>query len=157
MRQLLRNTARGDGWNPKTGYGIYDAFRAVSVKEECLHQAPAASKVGCRLHGRVLDATVENKGSFDIERCLVVAYNGDPTRPRALGGTMAHPILLVTRQIGHTIVRVRGLHRSACRIRLAEPHGRSLWLELSSLDQGGFAGSVTVNLSRLVRPAADRE
>ena len=154
IRQLLRNTARGNGWNTKTGYGVYDALKAVSVKEKDLRQAPTVLKTGCALRRRVLHLTIENKGVFDIERCLVVAYNGDPARPGAPRGTMAKPIILATRQIGHSITGVRGFHRSSCRIELTEAPERSLWLELSSLDQGGAPGSTTADLSSLTPTAA---
>ena len=88
--------------------------------------------------------------NLDIGRCLAVAYNGDPRRAAAPRGTMTRPVTLVTRQLGHAVTSVRGSHRSACRIELTEAPERSLWLELSSLDQGGFAGAVRANLSSLL-------
>jgi hypothetical protein len=90
-----------------------------------------------RRNGKYLaEAQVENRGAFDAERAIVIAYNGDPARPADPAGTIEKPArLLQTKQIGHSIVRVRGLHRTSVSIELVEKPGPAIWFDTFSLDR----------------------
>ena len=99
----------------------------------------------CRFRTRrgkpVLRAALRNEGAFDIRQAIVVAYNGDPQVPAVPEATPEKPVILQTRQIGHAITPVRGLHGATADIALAEPPGRTVWLEAYCLDRG-TAGQV---------------
>lgn len=140
LRQVLRNTATGEGWDSKLGWGVLDAARAVGLKPEQLRQDLRVDAKGCAVETRrrrqALRVRLENRGAFDIARALVVVYNGDPTRPAAPRATMEQPQTLLTRQLGHTIVAVRGLHGTEAVIPLGEPAER-LWVQACVLDHGG--------------------
>lgn len=147
LRQLLRNTARrpekvrpdADGWEPRLGYGIIDAGRAVGIEREKLLRdvRVVASSVRRARAGAWIEGVIENRGVFDAEKALVVAYNGDPSRPADPARSIDNPAaLLQVKQTGHAIVRVRGLRRAAFRIRVAEKPGRRAWFETFCLDRG---------------------
>jgi hypothetical protein len=142
VRQIMRNTARSaegveydaSGWEPKLGYGILDAAACVSLKEGqlCRDVRVLSTRVG----GSVLHAQLENHGAYDAESALVTAFNGDPPQPADPGGTSERPAeLLRTKQIGHAIARVRGLHRASVSVELIEEPGPSLWIEVYCLDR----------------------
>lgn len=148
LRQVLRNTARPakgvktdeDGWEPKLGYGILDVVRAVSLREDqfCrdVRLIPSSVRVTRRKGAYFIEARVENRGVFDAERTIVVAYNGDPIKPVDRRATMQTPAKeLQTKQIGHTVVRVRGLHEAPASIELIEKPGSAVWFETFCLDR----------------------
>lgn len=148
LRQVLRNTARpakdvtpnADGWEPFLGYGILDAAKAVSLHEDRLCRdvrfRPSTAKVVRRRGRYVVAAQVRNYGAFDAKQATVVAYNGHPIRPADPDATQETPgELLQTRQIGHTIARVRGLHETDVAIELTEKPGSVLWFETFCLDR----------------------
>lgn len=147
LRQLLRNTARpalgvsrdADGWEPKLGYGILDARRAVALPPERLCRdvrvLGRAVTLVRRRRGVFLQCTVANLGVFDA-RTMVVAYDGHPARPADPSGTLERPAKpLSVRQLGHTIVNVRGLWRRRIEIGLTQSASRGLWLETFCLDR----------------------
>ena len=148
LRQVLQNTARAakgveadaDGWEPRLGYGLLDAGRAVSLGEERLCRdvrlRPSSVEVA-RYRGRYrVKARVKNYGVFDAEQAVVVAYNGDSTRPADPRATMQEPgELLQIRQLGHATVRVRGLREADVMVELTEKPGDALWFESFCLDR----------------------
>ncbi len=147
LRQVLRNTARkiagedynADGWEPKLGCGILDAFRAVSLQERqlCrdLRLLPSTVKIVRKKKRIWIEATIRNHGVFDAEKAMVVAYNGDPQKPADPKASREHAAELQTRQIGHTISFVRGLHRKVVSIELVAKPGGAIWFETFSLDR----------------------
>lgn len=148
LRQVLRNTARpakgvrpdANGWEPLLGYGILNAAKSVSLREERLCRdvrLMSASASLRRSKGRyVMDARVRNLGAFDAEKAIVVAYNGDPGKPVEPEATMEQPArILQTKQIGHTMFRVRGLYETVVTIELTEKPGKAVWLETFCLDR----------------------
>ena len=141
VRQILRNTARLESWDSRLGYGVLNAERAVSLKPTDLAQRPVvASKQATPESGPgsgILPVVIRNEGTFDVEHCLVVAFNGDPRKPAVPEATKENPVILVTRQIGHAIVPVRGLHEATARIELTENPGDEVWIEVASLDRHG--------------------
>jgi hypothetical protein len=148
LGQVLRNTARpargvqpdGAGWESRLGCGILDAARAVKLKPEQLVRDVRVRPSAVRRTGgnrrRAVEARVRNHGALDAERAMVVAYNGNPLKPVDPRATMAQPAeILQVRQIGHRIVRVRGLHEAAVRIALTETPAGPLWFETYCLDR----------------------
>ncbi len=142
VRQVLRNTAQGEGWNPKLGWGILDAARAVALKQEQLTPVlRIKTRQGARITRRgkpLLKIVLANRGALDVRRAVVAVYNGDPSKPAAPEGTMEKPVILKISQVGHAIASVRGLHDTEFRVVLAErPAGVRVWLEAYSLDRHG--------------------
>jgi hypothetical protein len=148
LRQVLQNTARpargvepdADGWESRLGYGILDASRAVSLDPDRLCRdvrlRPSSVSLLRRQGRRLLAARLKNRGAFDAGRALVVAYDGDPTKPSDPRGSMRAPATpLQTRQLGHAIIRVRGLHEAAVAIELEKTPGRGIWFETFCLDR----------------------
>lgn len=150
LRQILRNTARGRGWNPRLGWGILDAAKAVSLNPNALGQHLQVKGSECVLPERrgklVFKVSVENRGAFDVEKALVVVFNGDPREPAAPEGRLQKPIILVTRQIGHTIGPVRGLHATRFAIELTEKPQGDVWLQVCTLDRHGSDEVDTVRI-----------
>ena len=134
--QLLRNTAQGEAWDPYLGWGILDAGRAVSLRPEELGQRLVIASAAISAE-RELEIVVENRGAMDVAKALVTVYNGDPTLPAEPEGTMARPVLLVTRQIGHALGPVRGLGSSALAAQLTERPERDVWIQICTLDRHG--------------------
>jgi subtilisin family serine protease len=141
VRQVLRNTAASDTWDPWLGWGVLDAGRAVSLKPEQLGQRlkvrakdAALQRKGGKFHLRV---PVENRGAFDVKRALVAAFSGNPLTAAAPRGTMEKPIILKTIQIGHAIASVRGLHETLFDIALVKSPENSPYVQACTLDQGG--------------------
>ena len=106
VRQVLRNTAAGSGWQAGRGHGIVDARRALEVDEVVVDLQVAAVR-GWRLGAThavrrdvsqlpivttaaldgapaALQATVCNAGARDLGRALLFFFAGDP----ACGGQM---------------------------------------------------------------------
>ena len=148
LRQLLRNSARrgrktrrnADGWDPMLGYGILDAAAAVALDPARLRKQLALEPDGCKLRTRrgkpVLRVALRNEGAFDVEGAIAVAYDGDPQRPAVPEATPEKSVILQTRQLGHAITPVRGLHGATVDIALTEPPGEAVWLEAYCLDRG---------------------
>mgnify|MGYP003940414117 CR=1 FL=1 len=68
----------------------------------------------------------------------------------AVSALVAVPLsVLVTRQIGHVVTKVRGLHEATVEIALTEDPPRDIWVEVTSLDLTGSAHAETV----CIRPA----
>ena len=151
IRQVLRNTARGKGWNPYLGHGILDAYRAVRLTDDELTQKIKVKPRSAALKGvgdnLLLEVDVENVGVFDVERALVVAYNGDPLKPAGRRGNMKRPVILKTRQVGHTIVKVSGFESAKSRIGLTESGPlRELYVQAFPLDLGAPLNVDTVRI-----------
>jgi len=153
IRQILRNTARGQDWDSLLGWGILDAARAVSVKADALCQRLKVKRNQCRLLRRgarpVLELNVEGRGAFDVRKALAVVFNGDPRRPAAKEGTLHRPVILRTRQLGHAVGPVRGLHAVTFKIELAERPGDEVWAQVCTLDRhgSGLADTARIRLS----------
>ncbi len=146
IRQILRNTASGKEWDPKLGWGILDAQKAAALKPECLAQRLNLRPAECRVKKNTLQGILRNRGVFDVKRALITAFNGDPRLPAARNGTLSDPVFLVTRQIGHTIVPVRGLHETTFALEFTEKPGKAVWLQICSLDWKGSAEVQTVKI-----------
>jgi len=139
IRQILRNTARGKGWNPYLGHGILDAYRAVNLKPRDLTQnlriksEPSLLDVKRTLISIRIE--IENLGVFDVEKALITAYNGDPLKAADRKGTIKRPVILKTKQIGHTISKVLGFESSKVTIDLTlKKLPREIYLQAFSLD-----------------------
>lgn len=158
LRQLLRNTARrarnarlnADGWGPMLGYGILDAAAAVSLDSARVRRRLVIDTEDCVLRTRrgkpVLRAALRNEGALDIGKAIVVAYNGDSQKPAVPEATPQDPIILQTRQIGHAVTPVRGLHGATADIVLTETPGEQVWLEAYCLDRGEAGRVVTARV-----------
>lgn len=146
LRQILRNTARGHdggrGWGPLLGHGILDAARAVSLGPHELGRRLQIDAPASRVHrhdGRlVADVEVENKGVFDVDRCLAVAFDGDPLTPAVPTATREQPVILRRRQLGHAIAAVPGFERITITIDLggAVPPPGEVYVQVCALDVG---------------------
>ena len=144
LRQVLCNTARGEGWTPLLGHGVLDAGRAVSLREEELAPAPAVLSQPARLDlrdGRAfLTLAVENRGAFDIRRALITLFTGDPARPASVCARSGQPWALGTIQLGHVIVdNLAGFERAEVEIEIFNYAGRAskqVWAEVAALDLG---------------------
>ncbi len=153
IRQILRNTAGNDKWDNKLGWGILNAARAVNLKPNALKQElqiELSSAALRRARGKpVLQISVHNRGAFDVDQALLVAFNGDPLKAAAPRATMAKPQILITRQIGHAIAPVRGLHSTEFAIKLTEAPPKRIWLQLCTLDRHGSDQVHTVKIPTL--------
>ena len=151
LRQVLRNTARGHGWDPCLGWGILDAAKGVSLPRNALCQRLRVNRSGCglaRIKRRAsLRVSIRNRGAFDVNKALVAAFNGDPRRPAAPRATTKKPAILVTRQLGHAIGPVRGLHGAVLEIELASAPAREVWVQVCALDRHGSGETDTVRVS----------
>jgi len=150
IRHVLRNTSSGTDWGPKLGWGILDASRAVSLKPELVCQKLKIRKSGTKLVSRrgrqVLRIKVSNRGALDVEKALVVVFNGDPRRAAVPGATLRKPVILVTRQVGHSIRPVRGLHDATFEVELTEKPGEFVWAQACTLDHHGSVEVDTVRI-----------
>ncbi len=144
VRQIMRNTARpaesveynADGWEPRLGYGILDAAAAVSLRPGQLCRDIHIVEPSLRVADNVLRAVVENRGAYDADRAVVVAYSGDSRVPADSSGTTDTPAQeLLTRQIGHAVVVVRGLHSSRVSVELLGAPPEVVYLETFTLDR----------------------
>ncbi|NPV08618.1 MAG: S8 family serine peptidase [Anaerolineae bacterium] len=150
VRQVMRNTARGVGWDRYLGHGILDASAAVSLKDSQLTQRLAIDPVA-RLDdhdGRprlLLD--ISNRGVFDVARALVTVYNGNPCQPADPAASRDKPHILLVRQLGHAILPVTGLEKSSAQIELADWNGADvLYAQVCVLDLNGPDKAVTARL-----------
>jgi subtilisin family serine protease len=147
LRQVLRSTANGPGASDsKLGWGILDAAAAVRLKPGQLRQDLRVSAAESRVRDGGLSLRLENRGAFDIQRALVVAYNGDPERAAAPRATFDRPVTLLTRQVGHAIGPVRGLSGTELALALTEPPGDALWVQACVLDRHGSEAIVTTRV-----------
>jgi hypothetical protein len=89
---------------------------------------------------------VKNRGAFDVERALVVAFSGNPRIAAAPEGTLEKPVVLLTRQMGHASGAVRGLHSSVFEVELTERPVNPLWVQACSLDWGGSRKAETAKI-----------
>lgn len=156
VRQIMRNTARGDGWNEFLGWGILDAGRAVSLTHEqlkygmriCTEKSLISDSEKGRSYRRV-DVVVENVSAFDIDKSLLVLYNGDPLTPANTAATRSNPVGLVRKQIGHLIKPIRGLQVATFSIDV-DCHlidvGQNLYAQVYALDRGAGAAVDTAHL-----------
>lgn len=146
LRQVLRNAAGNEQWDSRLGWGLLNASRAVRLRPEQLAQDLRVPVKSCRLESKrnrhTLHVKLANRGAFDITRALVVIFNGDPRRPAAPRGTMERAIILQTRQLGHAIVPVRGLHGATAAVALEEVT-EQLWVQACVLDHGGSDAVIT--------------
>lgn len=153
VRQILRNTARNpvspDDWDPELGYGVLNAYRAVTLTEDQLCQNLDTGTEASLQRGPagsfMLTVEAANRGVYDIDKALITVFNGDPRIPAAPEGTRDNPVLLKTRQLGHRIVAVRGLHTRTVSVGLKEkPSG--VWVQAAALDLHGNGKTVTRRL-----------
>ena len=141
IRQILRNTSQGTGWDPLLGHGIFDAYRAVSLRPQelspGLHIDTASSQVR-RDDGRlVADIVVENTGAIDVTRMLTVAFNGDPKSAADPAANREESNILIRRQIGHLIAPVPGLERVSVSLELeGDTMPNEVWVQVNPLDLG---------------------
>lgn len=148
IRQIMRNTSRppdnaepdDNGWEPRLGYGIVDVHAAVSLTEDELRSNIQLEATSVRVHhsgGKwSVTAVIANKGAYDAKRAIVVVYNGDPTVPPNPEIPLTQPVpQLQIRQVGHTLVPVRGFYHKEIHIQLVEQPKRSLWFEVYCLDR----------------------
>ena len=87
VRQIIRNTANGDGWNPYTGHGILDAAAALRHDEAVpdivlrpedvtvTHVNACYENPGATVR---VDVAVRNEGPIDCDKALLALYDGIP-------------------------------------------------------------------------------
>ena len=141
IRQILRNTADGSGLDSFLGHGILDAHRALTLSSKELRKAvsilPDQSPVRRESGRTVVEVAVRNSGVFDVNRVLVVVYDGDPTTAADPTATMASPNILLRKQLGHSIVTAPGLEQVVARVEVDLDDGRrELFAQASALDIG---------------------
>ncbi|MFN7765644.1 MAG: S8 family serine peptidase [Planctomycetaceae bacterium] len=145
LRQVLRNTARGQPRDAhqsdrKLGYGILSADEALALTDDQLTRdvrlvADSLKITPCE-GGFRLRGTLHNHGVWDARKAMVVVYNGDPTQPRSSEATLDQPgPELQTRQLGHAVTSVRGLHESGIAIDCAGAAPAKVWFEVYCLDR----------------------
>lgn len=145
LRQVLRNTARGqprDAHQPdrKLGHGILSAAAALALTDEQLARDVRllADSLTMTTHdgGFRLRGTLHNQGVWDARKAMVVVYNGDPTQPRSPQATLDQSgPELQTRQLGHAVTAVRGLHESEIEMDCAGSPPAKVWFEVYCLDR----------------------
>lgn len=150
IRQILCNTADNKNWDPKLGWGLINASKAVSLSPEHLCQNLKIKRSKCKLKrinkNPILEVFLENHGVFNVEKALVVAYNGDPSKPGVPGANIKDEIPLVTQQIGHSIIAVRGLNASLVEVELTEEAKGRIWVQVSIMDMHGDDKAEIANL-----------
>jgi subtilisin family serine protease len=151
IRQILRNTADGVGWDTYLGHGILDPHRALTLSPEALRKAvtilPDESQIRRESGRAVVEVAIRNSGVFDVDRVLVVVYNGDPTTAADPTATMKNPKILLRKQLGHSIVSAPGLEqvRAEVEIDLQDGH-QELFAQASALDLGAAGVFDTTDL-----------
>lgn len=155
-RQVLRNTARGVGWNPYTGHGIVDAGAAVGLQNDQLARHLSIEPLAAMTRGTSGTSTrirLRNLGAFDVSRALVVVYSGDPRQPADPSASREKPNPLLVRQLGHAIVSVVGFEQADATIYLSGWNGVDpLFAQACVLDLGGPNEAVTTHLSPRENP-----
>lgn len=152
VRQVLRNTAykanntsyNEDGFDPKTGYGIIDLKRAVTLtKKDFDTNLDVGEEVRVLKEGDGYCVMVQiiNKGVFDFEKGIAVLYNNDPDAPTDREGTFDKPARpLQTRQLGHRIFQLRGFWKKDIIIRMDNRYklvnSSYLWVQIYSVAPG---------------------
>ncbi|NPV46360.1 MAG: S8 family serine peptidase [Armatimonadetes bacterium] len=149
-------TGLSQEWDSKLGWGILDAAAAVKLRPTELAQSLRVEVAGCHLLAErqagtrspqpALRVRLRNRGVFDIERALVVVYNGNPERAAAPRATFDRPVTLLTRQLGHAIAPVRGLSSADVTLQMTEIPGEELWVQTCVLDHHGDDRIVTTRL-----------
>ena len=162
VRRILRNTAGNDTWDDKLGWGILDAAKAVALKPEALSQKlridPKMWELRTVRGKPVLKVMVQNRGAFDVKKALLVAFAGDPRKAAAPRATMGKPQILITRQTGHAIGPVRGLHEAEFVMSLTEVAQGDMWLQLCVLDRHGSGAVDTIEIAtREAQASEDQE
>ena len=152
IAQVLRNTARGEGWDPVLGHGILDAAAAVSLRPEQLAKRvvlePGSGSLERSGERWRLHLQVSNPCALDISRGLAVVYNGHPERPADPQASTDHPVTLATRQLGHAMFRCVGLENACVTVDLeCDAKPEQVWVQLSVGDAGAPAGCATVQVS----------
>ncbi|MFH1477118.1 MAG: S8 family serine peptidase [Verrucomicrobiota bacterium] len=143
LRQVLCNTARGQGWNPWLGHGILDAARAVGLKREELdarlvvqHTARVAKSGG----KPCVHVTIANRGALDLGRVLVTLYTGHSGQRPKRSARRDNPWKMGTLQIGHAIVeRVCGFESAVVPVEIINYNRtppREIWAEACALEVG---------------------
>lgn len=152
IKQIMMNTAHmpenipvdEDGRSDLLGYGILDAFAAVSVKEDQLNHH--VDVLDACLKDQTIRFTLKNQGVFNSHRTLVAVYNGDPiSLPKDRNGKPLPPMTI--KQIDHTILKVRGFQTIQGKINLkSDKNDSELWMEVYSLDRysGGYVSRCPV-------------
>ncbi|MBU0714888.1 MAG: S8 family serine peptidase [Verrucomicrobia bacterium] len=143
LRQILCNTARGQGWNPWLGHGILNATRAVGLKREELdaqlvvQRAARVEKSGGKPCVHVILA---NRGALDLGRVLVTLYTGHPAQRPRRSARHDNPWKMGTLQIGHAIVeRICGFESAAAAVEIVNYNRtppREIWAEACALEVG---------------------
>jgi hypothetical protein len=150
IAQILRNTARGNRWNPYLGWGILDAAKAVSLAEDQLCQNLKVDVGRCSVlqkRGKpFVRVSVENKGVFNVGKALAVAFNGNPMEPADPEASPANPATLIVSQIGHAIGPVRGFDKTKLDIELTHAPEKELWIQVNTLDHWGSDTIDTVKI-----------
>ncbi len=161
LRQVLRNTTRPVsglvydpyGWEPNLGFGILDARRAVTLKDSQLCRdvklLPSTVRFKNRRSRKTLKARVRNRGVFDAEKAIVVAYDGDPQKPADRNASRARPASPL--QIGHTVFAIRGFQQKEILINLVSRPKGTVWFETFTLDRND-AGHVHRARNLIVAP-----
>jgi len=137
VRQIIRNTAIGNGWNQYEGHGLINPVAALKVERVDVDLAFDTSALTLESIQRgkyFLRAQVQNRGAKDCHRALVIAYNGDPKAPSLPKGETG---ILKTRQIGNAIFSVTGLESTDVSIELQiDEMPDKVWVELETIGIG---------------------
>ncbi|MBH06610.1 MAG: hypothetical protein CMJ20_09835 [Phycisphaeraceae bacterium] len=108
VRQIIRNTANGYGWNPYLGHGVIDAGKALAYDEPVPDLAISPEDISVNYENAcyrdpgatvTVNVNVRNDGPIDSGKVLVALYEGIPDD----GGYM----------LGYYYVKVRGLEATA--------------------------------------------
>ncbi len=148
---MLRNTARGDGWNPIDGHGLLDVAGAAAVEEAAVDLVIRPDDIrvvpgnsAFPLPGRevTLEVTVHNEGVLDCSRAMVFLFEGEPGPGQG-------------RQVGYRIVSVTGRESTVVEfttvieqgettlVALADPFGH---LPAAKRDRGEWYAAAQVTL-----------
>lgn len=138
VRQMLRNTAAGEGWDAKLGHGVLDAAATVSLRPEQLQKRLALGQA--RRGEASLRVMVRNLGVHDLEQVMVTVYNGNPNVP-------ADGPELTVRQLGHARAWLMGLEGTVVTVDLPPGEHPELWVQAFVADVGAPAECVTERVS----------
>ncbi|MDD5677269.1 MAG: S8 family serine peptidase [Kiritimatiellae bacterium] len=143
LRQVLCNTARGQGWNSWLGHGILDAARAVSLQRDELDARLVVQRTA---HIQTADGktfvrvTVANRGALDLGRVLVTLYTGHPRQRPKRSARRDNPWKMGTLQIGHAVVeRICGFEAATVPVEIINYNRtspREVWAEACALEVG---------------------
>ncbi|MCC6442715.1 MAG: S8 family serine peptidase [Armatimonadetes bacterium] len=151
VRQILRNTARGRGWNPYLGHGLLDAAAAVGLTSGQMEKRVAvrpAARLRQTSKGLRLALALENLSAFDIGRAVLALYAGDPTCPADAQASFTSPAELQVRQIEHTCCAIPGLEAVTATLPLPEEAlSRPLYAQAFACDAGAPGDCCTVRIA----------